>query len=138
MDNTQELLNVLLESEISEIRKTIDNESIWEAGYTGGKPNPHTGNIATFYQYLGLLKRLRNGPVTAESVSEIAESLDDETILLLLKSMLENAISQYSDGPGSETEGCCLSGKCREAGTACNAFIAYLKKLNAQLPEVFQ
>lgn len=46
--HTQEVKDKLIEmvnSEIEELKCTIENEELWELGYNGEEPNPHTGNI---------------------------------------------------------------------------------------------
>ena len=49
-------LEKLYSDEIEEIKGTIDNERIWEWGYNGDKPNPHTENITILLEYLSILE----------------------------------------------------------------------------------
>ena len=42
----------MLDKDIKEIPDTIKNEHIWELGYDGEDPNPHTQNIETLKEYL--------------------------------------------------------------------------------------
>lgn len=42
--------------EIEEVKGTISNERLWEKGYSGDEPNPHTNNIETLTEYLELLE----------------------------------------------------------------------------------
>lgn len=49
-------LKVLYENEIKEIQGTISNEHLWELGYNGEEPNPHTENIEVLKEYLEVLK----------------------------------------------------------------------------------
>ena len=37
-------------------RETIKNEHLWELGYTGEEPNPHTENIKTLREYIDVLE----------------------------------------------------------------------------------
>ena len=46
----------LYKKEIEEIKGTISNEHLWEIGYDGEKPNPHTENIEILKEYLELLE----------------------------------------------------------------------------------
>lgn len=46
----------LYKKEIEEIQGTISNEHLWELGYDGEEPNPHTGNIEVLKEYLELLE----------------------------------------------------------------------------------
>lgn len=50
----------LFEKEINETNGTIKNEHIWELGYDGEEPNPHTQNIETLTEYLEYLKEKLN------------------------------------------------------------------------------
>jgi hypothetical protein len=49
-------LEELYKKEIEEIKGTISNEHIWELGYDGENPNPHTENIEVLKEYLELLE----------------------------------------------------------------------------------
>lgn len=49
-------LKVLYENEIKEIQGTISNEHLWELGYNGEEPNPHTENIEVLEEYIEVLK----------------------------------------------------------------------------------
>ena len=49
-------LKELYSKEIEEIRGTISNEHIWELGYDGEEPNPHTENIEVLREYLEVLE----------------------------------------------------------------------------------
>lgn len=46
----------LYSKEIVEIKGTISNERIWELGYEGEEPNPHTENIEVLKEYLEVLE----------------------------------------------------------------------------------
>jgi hypothetical protein len=46
----------LYKKEIEEIKGTISNEHLWELGYDGEEPNPHTENIAVLQEYLERLE----------------------------------------------------------------------------------
>ena len=41
----------MLDQEINEIPDNIRNEHIWELGYDGEDPNPHTQNIENLKEY---------------------------------------------------------------------------------------
>ncbi len=41
----------MLDQEINEIPDTIKNEHLWELGYDGEDPNPHTQNICNLEEY---------------------------------------------------------------------------------------
>ena len=49
-------LEELYTKEIEEIKGTISNEHLWELGYDGEEPNPHTENIEVLTEYLEVLK----------------------------------------------------------------------------------
>lgn len=49
-------LKELYSKEIAEIKGTIENEHIWELGYDGEEPNPHTENIEVLKEYLEVLE----------------------------------------------------------------------------------
>lgn len=53
-------LKVLYENEIKEIQGTISNEHLWELGYNGEEPNPHTENIEVLKEYLEVLESKLN------------------------------------------------------------------------------
>ena len=42
--------------EIEEVKGTISNERLWEKGYNGDEPNPHTENIMSLIEYLEILE----------------------------------------------------------------------------------
>ena len=46
----------LYTKEIEEVKGTIKNEHIWELGYDGEEPNPHTENIEVLEEYLERLE----------------------------------------------------------------------------------
>ena len=46
----------LYTKEIEEVKGTIKNERIWELGYDGEEPNPHTENIEVLEEYLERLE----------------------------------------------------------------------------------
>lgn len=56
---TKSRLLQLLDTEARTVRIMISNEHLWELGYTGSEPNPHSGNIAIYMQYLDALERLK-------------------------------------------------------------------------------
>ena len=49
-------LEELYTKEIEEIKATIKNEHLWELGYNGEEPNPHTENIELLEEYLEMLE----------------------------------------------------------------------------------
>ena len=49
-------LEELYSKEIAEIKGAIENEHIWELGYNGEEPNPHTENIEVLKEYLEVLE----------------------------------------------------------------------------------
>lgn len=49
-------LKELYKNEIEEIKGTISNEHLWELGYDGKEPNPHTENIKVLTEYLEVLE----------------------------------------------------------------------------------
>lgn len=49
-------LEELYKKEIDEIKGTISNEHLWELGYDGEDPNPHTENIEVLKEYLEVLE----------------------------------------------------------------------------------
>jgi len=51
-------LEELYKKEIEEVKGTIGNERLWELGYTGDEPNPHTENIAVLNEYMEVLAEL--------------------------------------------------------------------------------
>lgn len=46
----------LYTKEIEEVKGTIKNERMWELGYYGEEPNPHTENIEVLEEYLERLE----------------------------------------------------------------------------------
>lgn len=48
-------LEDLINGELKELNGTIRNEHIWELGYEGDDPNPHTGNIEKLFAYRDVL-----------------------------------------------------------------------------------
>ena len=42
--------------EIEETKETIKNEHLWELGYDGDEPNPHTEHIEMMKEYIEVLK----------------------------------------------------------------------------------
>lgn len=46
----------LYKDAIEEARGTIKNEHLWEFGYDGEEPNPHTENIEVLTEYLEILE----------------------------------------------------------------------------------
>lgn len=57
-----EIVKVWLENlykrEIEEAKGTIKNEHLWELGYDGEEPNPHTENIETLKEYIKVLEEM--------------------------------------------------------------------------------
>lgn len=49
-------LEELYTKEIEEVKETIKNEHVWELGYEGEEPNPHTENIEVLKEYLEVLE----------------------------------------------------------------------------------
>lgn len=49
-------LENLYANAIKEARGTIKNERMWEVGYDGEEPNPHTENIEVLGEYIDVLK----------------------------------------------------------------------------------
>ena len=49
-------LEELYSKEIEEIKGTIRNEHLWELGYDGEEPNPHTENIERLKEYIEILE----------------------------------------------------------------------------------
>ena len=45
---------------------TISNEHLWELGYDGDEPNPHSDNIVMYMQYLNVLERLKEQAKTMD------------------------------------------------------------------------
>ena len=48
-------LEDLINGELKELNGTISNEHIWELGYEGDDPNPHTDNIEKLFAYRDVL-----------------------------------------------------------------------------------
>jgi hypothetical protein len=46
----------LYEKEINEYKAAISNEQMWELGYNGEEPNPHTNNICNILEYISVLE----------------------------------------------------------------------------------
>ena len=46
----------LYKNEIKNAKGTISNEHLWELGYNGEEPNPHTGNIEVLHEYIEALE----------------------------------------------------------------------------------
>jgi hypothetical protein len=53
-------LEELYKKEIEEVKGTISNEHLWELGYDGEEPNPHTENIEVLEEYLEKLEEKLN------------------------------------------------------------------------------
>ena len=49
-------LEELYKKEIEEAKGAIENEHIWELGYDGEEPNPHTENIEVLKEYIEVLE----------------------------------------------------------------------------------
>lgn len=49
-------LENLYKDEIERAKGTISNEHLWELGYDGEEPNPHTGNIVVLMEYIEALE----------------------------------------------------------------------------------
>lgn len=49
-------LSNLYEDAIAEAKASIKNEHIWELGYDGEEPNPHTENIELLKEYIEVLE----------------------------------------------------------------------------------
>lgn len=49
-------LEKLYKDEIKNAKGTISNEHLWELGYNGEEPNPHTGNIEVLHEYIEVLE----------------------------------------------------------------------------------
>ena len=47
-----------IKTEIEEVKGTISNERLWELGYDGQEPNPHTENIMVLMEYLEVLEEM--------------------------------------------------------------------------------
>lgn len=56
----KEWLKQLYENEIEESKANIENEHLWELGYDGEEPNPHTENIERLNEYVEILKKKIN------------------------------------------------------------------------------
>lgn len=52
-------LETLFDEAISEAKADISNEHLWELGYSGEVPNPHTQNIASKTKYIEVLTALK-------------------------------------------------------------------------------
>lgn len=53
-----EWLKMMYEAEIEEAKEDIRNQRLWEIGYDGVEPNPHTENIARLLNYIEVLNGL--------------------------------------------------------------------------------
>lgn len=49
-------LEELYKKEIKRAKGSISNEHLWELGYNGEEPNPHTGNIEILHEYIEVLE----------------------------------------------------------------------------------
>lgn len=49
-------LKRLYKDAIRKTKETISNEHLWELGYNGEEPNPHSGNIVLLYEYIDALE----------------------------------------------------------------------------------
>ena len=47
---------LLYKNEIEEVKGDIKNEQMWELGYNGEEPNPHTENIKMKKEYIEMLE----------------------------------------------------------------------------------
>jgi hypothetical protein len=47
-----------IKMEIEQVRGTISNEHLWELGYDGNEPNPHSENIKILMEYLDILEEM--------------------------------------------------------------------------------
>lgn len=59
-------LERLYDEAISEAKADIANERLWELGYTGEEPNPHTQNITTKTKYIEVLTALKAAAMKGE------------------------------------------------------------------------
>ena len=50
-------LEQLYEDEIDNVKGSISNEHLWELGYDGEEPNPHSENIVRLMEYLEILEK---------------------------------------------------------------------------------
>lgn len=48
-------LEDLINSELKDLDNALDNEHVWEFGYEGDDPNPHTDNIEKLFAYRDVL-----------------------------------------------------------------------------------
>lgn len=64
-------LEELYSTAIKEAKATIRNEHIWELGYSGEEPNPHTENIQNLREYIETLeaKQKEISPLVADEIS---------------------------------------------------------------------
>lgn len=53
-------LDELLDGAVQETQAKISNEHIWELGYEGDEPNPHTQNIVNLQRYKELLQAIKS------------------------------------------------------------------------------
>lgn len=49
-----------IEDEINDVSGSIENEHLWELGYEGEEPNPHTQNIVNKEFYKTILNYMKN------------------------------------------------------------------------------
>lgn len=59
-DTVRFWLENLYKDEIEEVRGTIRSEQLWELGYSGEEPNPHTENIKMLREYIEVLEEKIN------------------------------------------------------------------------------
>jgi hypothetical protein len=59
-ETTKIWLGYLYTKEIEEVKTAIKNEHLWELGYDGEEPNPHTENIEVLKEYLEVLEEKLN------------------------------------------------------------------------------
>ena len=52
----REWMILMYQNELEETLGEISNQKMWEAGYEGEEPNPHTEHIANLVEYMDILK----------------------------------------------------------------------------------
>lgn len=57
----KEWLKQLYEQAIVDTKIDISNNHLWELGYDGEEPNPHTEAIELLKEYIEVLKELKEG-----------------------------------------------------------------------------
>lgn len=57
----KEWLKQLYEQAIADAKINISNNHLWELGYNGEEPNPHTEAIELLKEYIEVLKELKEG-----------------------------------------------------------------------------